>query len=293
LDPHVRRGEEQTHLAASIDRLLSVDGYRVVVISENSGHPVYSVQRAIQGSVRSGKPKNLIFAAINTKPDLYFSDALDNNIAIRNATDALIYDDFQGNSCLRWSTLVKWWQERERLADPEEARRALYKRLLESVIATGSPGQYAIFRTFYREYPKVLGDDLPGLVPEVYLHYDPRTKRQRGPDPVLLRQRMDFILLLDQHVRVVIEIDGVHHYTRHDGMASPHNYANMLAEDRRLRLAGYELYRFGGAEFSDTVISGTRYLIGPQSQQVTINFFDEIWRRYGLDRKRSNRRSVA
>ena len=27
-------------------------------------------------------------------------------------------------------------------------------------------------------------------------------------------------------------------------------YATMVSEDRRLRLAGYEVYRFGGAEFS-------------------------------------------
>lgn len=30
--------------------------------------------------------------------------------------------------------------------------------------------------------------------------------------------------------------------------ASPTRYAEMVAEDRRLRLAGYEVYRFGGAE---------------------------------------------
>jgi len=32
----------------------------------------------------------------------------------------------------------------------------------------------------------------------------------------------------------------------------PRRYASMMAEDRDLRLKGYEVYRFGGAELTDT-----------------------------------------
>ena len=49
--------------------------------------------------------------------------------------------------------------------------------------------------------------------------------------------------------RVVIEIDGKQHYA--DGeTASPQRYAAMVAEDRNLRLLGYEVYRFGGFELT-------------------------------------------
>ena len=58
---------------------------------------------------------------------------------------------------------------------------------------------------------------------------------------------MDFLLLLSDRVRVVLEIDGKHHYA--DGeIASPKRYSEMAEADRDLQLAGYEVYRFGGHE---------------------------------------------
>jgi very-short-patch-repair endonuclease len=62
---------------------------------------------------------------------------------------------------------------------------------------------------------------------------------------------MDFLLLLDRHRRVVLEVDGIQHYADDDGSASPERYAEMVAADRELRLAGYEVYRFGGGEIAD------------------------------------------
>jgi very-short-patch-repair endonuclease len=58
---------------------------------------------------------------------------------------------------------------------------------------------------------------------------------------------MDFLLLLPSRQRVVIEVDGKQHYADGD-TASPKHYAGMVAEDRNLRLLGYEVYRFGGYE---------------------------------------------
>lgn len=87
---------------------------------------------------------------------------------------------------------------------------------------------------------------MPALIPQVYLHYDPYTLRElaSGPGQTLARQRMDFLLLLPNRVRVVIEVDGKQHYA--DGIrADPARYAEMAREDRQLRLAGYEVYRFG------------------------------------------------
>ncbi|MFJ3419023.1 hypothetical protein ACIPN8_22025 [Streptomyces sp. NPDC086082] len=47
--------------------------------------------------------------------------------------------------------------------------------------------------------------------------------------------------------RIVLEVDGKQHYAEGD-KASPKFYSEMVAEDRRLRLKGYEMYRFGGHE---------------------------------------------
>lgn len=93
--------------------------------------------------------------------------------------------------------------------------------------------------------------DLPALIPQVYLHFDPLTFRQRGAPSPLVRQRMDFLLLLPNRHRIVIELDGVEHYSDGHGNADKKKYAEMMEEDRKLRLAGYEVYRFGGAEFTD------------------------------------------
>ena len=53
---------------------------------------------------------------------------------------------------------------------------------------------------------------------------------------------MDFLLLLAGRQRVVIEVDGAHHYSG-EGRPSPRKCSDMVAEDRALRLAGYEIYR--------------------------------------------------
>lgn len=58
-------------------------------------------------------------------------------------------------------------------------------------------------------------------------------------------------MLLPHWARVVIECDGRQHYADDNGRASPRRYAEMVAEDRELRLTAYEIYRFGGAELID------------------------------------------
>lgn len=90
--------------------------------------------------------------------------------------------------------------------------------------------------------------NIPALIPQVYLHYDPydqRTPRGLSSGTPLGRQRMDFLLLISDRQPVVIEADGKQHYAQGD-QASAALHSEMVAEDRRLRLAGYEVYRFGG-----------------------------------------------
>ncbi len=55
----------------------------------------------------------------------------------------------------------------------------------------------------------------------------------------------------------MLEVDGIHHYAdRETRIADPALYAQMAAADRRLRLAGYEVYRFGGQELADKRVAG-------------------------------------
>lgn len=152
-------------------------------------------------------------------------------------------------------------------ATDQEVAYALYWRLLESM--NDNEAEQLVFHTYcerYADEPTVL----PALLPQVYLHYDPLTLRQRGGRPsVLMRERMDFLLLFPGNVRVVLEVDGRQHYAE-GNRASPRLYAAMMAEDRRIRLRGYEVYRFGGDEFTDTDAAAT----------MLRSFFDDLLARY-------------
>lgn len=184
---------------------------------------------------------------------------------------------------LLWKDLRGWWQETHGIEDAATAKDQLYLRLLQSVRATNSPGEFAVFRGYYERYGASLGEKLPALLPQVYLHYDPYTRRERGDEQFLVRQRMDFLLMLDYGIRVVIEVDGRRHYAAPTAggqgyAADPSRYAEMVAEDRRLRLAGYEVYRFGAAEFAD--VDFYRSMIEPNAQAILAAFFDKLLRKH-------------
>ncbi|WP_061539451.1 hypothetical protein [Collimonas fungivorans] len=281
LHPVVRRGDEQVELVIHLNAVLRPDGFQAVVVGEQSTHPIYAVQRI--GNGVAGAVKNLIFASVGPKPELILRDAVSNDIEITKHADmCLVFDRPLPVSGLAWVDMAEWWQERQGLAELKSARQSLGERLKRSVELSHSPGEYAIFRTYHEVFGPKLGDRLPALIPQVYLHYDPFTQAERmqlGKDSVLARQRMDFLMLLDSRVRIVIEVDGQQHYAE-GGRASPAHYAMMVEEDRRLRLQGYELYRFGGAEFPDADKSNDRYVVGPQSKKVVIDFFERLFDRH-------------
>ncbi|MGW1327958.1 hypothetical protein ACWD64_36165 [Streptomyces antibioticus] len=146
---------------------------------------------------------------------------------------------------LRWRDLHSWWQDTHGFNSESDAGEDLYQRLLRS-LPGNSPGQKNLF-TAYRTARPFCADDL-ALLPEVWLHWDPKTVEERGPE-ALLRSRMDFLLLLPFGQRVVLEVDGVQHYTRDDGRTpDTAKYADMVAADRDLKLRGYEVCRFGHDE---------------------------------------------
>jgi len=198
----------------------------------------------------SGELKNLIFAADGPKPRIVLRDAINNVIeVVENAQYCLIYDRPLAESGLTWQDLVGWWSEVSgEDGDERSLGLNLYRRLARSL---DNDAEKLVFHTYCKRY-SAGSFDVPALVPQVYLHYDPYTRRQLGDRPgPLVRQRMDFLLLLPQRARVVLEIDGRQHYAGGDRTADPARYAAMVSEDRNLRLAGYEVYRFGGQELVD------------------------------------------
>lgn len=92
--------------------------------------------------------------------------------------------------------------------------------------------------------------------------------------------------MLDQGARIVLEVDGRHHYAVQDSLdqsvyiANARRYAEMAMEDRRLRLAGYEVYRFGGQEFMD--VDMQLWTVGSNARQVATTFFDRLLRKHGV-----------
>jgi very-short-patch-repair endonuclease len=76
------------------------------------------------------------------------------------------------------------------------------------------------------------------------------------------------MILFSNQDRIVLEVDGQQHYSV-NGVAKPELYAKMVAEDRRLRLNGYEMYRFGGYE-----------LYGEQGKKVVTDFFNALFQHH-------------
>ena len=137
---------------------------------------------------------------------------------------------------LRWRDLQEWWKDTRQLASDEEAKRSLYQRLA-SALPGNSPPQRNLFDLYYKIHGTAV-PALPALLPEVWLHWDPKTVRERGA-AALLGHRMDFLLLLPHGQRVVLEVDGSHHYASPDGTRpAPARYAARRAPTASSSSAG-------------------------------------------------------
>lgn len=256
--PLSRSGDEQQRMVSALNQVLARDGYELAQDGEMSGHPIYSFRASARGV--SGRPKNLIFASRGRKPEIGFADAINNDIVVLSGEEnCLIYDRPIGATGLLWSELVAWWTA----VTPGADAANLGARLQESL---GSDAERKFFSTYFKAYRSALGDRLPALLPQVYLHYDPaivKTLRHRLPLP---RQRMDFLMLLPGRQRIVIEVDGKHHFSEGD-LPSLKIYADMVSADRELRLAGYEVYRFGANE-----------LVGNGAEPKITDFLEKLFR---------------
>lgn len=265
--PLVRVDAEQQDYVEAINRHLRHDGLVLVASEQMSGYPLFRLIQITDGV--SGAAKNLIFASCGPKPEIVFADAVNNDIKIeKNAEFCLIYDQPISKDGLLWKHLIEWWAARtDSNIDDPDTERNLYRRLKQSL---GSPPELLLFRAFFEVFRSRVGDRLPALIPQVYLHYDPYTASRLRGQKRLPRQRMDFLLLFSSYQRVVIEVDGKQHYSE-GADASPSKYAEMVGADRDLRLSGYEVYRFGAAELNDSV-----------GKAVVGDFFTKLFEKHGI-----------
>jgi AbiJ N-terminal domain 3 len=228
---------ELMDLAADAQQRLEDPALQLVIDATRAGGPKSKLTTA----------KQLIFAALpgHPKPQIVLSDAVSKDVVVvKHAEGCLHYNEPVHDSGLTWRQLARWWEDGG--PDEHERARRLHRRLLNSL---GGGPEKLILHTYARLYGE-FGFDIPALLPQVYLHYDPYARRH--PDvSSLARQRMDFLLLVPNRHRIVIELDGKQHYSDDRGNPSPERYGQMMREDRKLRLAGYEVFRFGGHELTD------------------------------------------
>lgn len=257
--------ERQLAKVEAVNKVLRTCGAELIHSSDAEGYPVFSL---ISLRTFRGRPKNIIFASL-TKPDIRLSDSLNNEIEIlSNPNQVLIYDRPLSTEGLSWRELQAWWADFICEENSEEVKISLYRRLQQS-LPNSSPPQKKFFKEFFRQYRSAIYD-LPALLPEVWLHWDPKTVSERGAG-ALLNHRMDFLLLMPDGGRVVIEIDGIQHYSDETGRASKSKYADLVAADRSLKLAGYDIYRFAGVELHhDDASYKIKY------------FFDALFKYHGI-----------
>jgi very-short-patch-repair endonuclease len=266
--------DNQTRFVQLVNKSLRPCNVELRETGMDGGYPVFEVAWVSSGV--QGKPKNLIFAS-QIKPDLRFRDAVNNDVEIvSNADTVLVYDRAISSGGLLWRDLQDWWAQREQLS-ADVAKKTLYRRLLAS-LPPNSPPQRLVFENYFSHFGHAI-PVLPALLPEVWLHWDPKTAKQRGRD-ALLRFRMDFLMLLPNNIRVVIEVDGRHHYADENGESSPRKYAAMASADREVSLAGYDVYHFGASELS-----------GESAGPVVADFFERLFKLHHVTLPNSEARS--
>lgn len=276
---HIHNAE----LVEVINRYIDHDGYKLVVkdtIGDKDFYECISTRVGVQGQV-----KNIIFAA-KYKPEIAFDDALNNDIRItRNENQCLIYNRSIPSSGVMWNDLIEWYAVENNLTDGQNPEVAFITRLCDcldtSFKANGAKaGPETWMLQAYYNLKKELGIDLPALIPQVYLYYDPQTLKQRGYK-LFEHQKMDFLMIFSHKDRIVIEIDGKQHYAE-GTTASPKLYSEMVRAHREMSLLGYDVYRFGGYEFMGADADET---VKNKVLESIKQFFVRLFCKYGILRE--------
>lgn len=120
--------------------------------------------------------KNLIIAENGPKPEIVWADSTTNKIKIiRNEKCCLVYDRALTEKGLVWKELIDLWRDRENLSDQtrSEQSQSLSSRLPASI--EDNEAEKILFQTYYKSSFKGLGDQLPALIPQICLPYNPYT----------------------------------------------------------------------------------------------------------------------
>jgi hypothetical protein len=253
--------EAQARIVAAVNPVLARIGVRMEQDGEREGYPTFDLVRI--GTAAPRRPKTLVFATLG-KPDMRLADVLDNDLEIVPDDKYLVYDRQVGPGGLRWSDLLTWWQARRGTGDEVADRKALYQRLLDSIPKPDVSPQRAFGEAYYTAFAG-RDWDVPALLPEVWLHWDHKTVTERGA-AALINHRMDFLLLLPNGVRVIVEVDGWHHY----GTAKAVD--DTIRGDRDLKLRGYHVWRVTTNEL------GAQLLV-----PFATDFFTSVLQHHGLE----------
>lgn len=223
-----------------------------------------------------GEIHNIVFAAIE-KPVVLMKDVLNQDVQIPVDEDKyLLYDEEVNAGGLTWGELLEWYNSNHLPSD-----KSFLEKLWDAVRHCGSPIEEQFF-SLYLEIIEEYGNNIPALLPQVYLYYDSKVQKERTIK-IFDHQCMDFLMLFSGSQRVVIELDGVQHYSdrtvRISGsnyplhIASTTLYASMVSAQREMTLAGYEVYRFGGQEFQNS----------QQAEVMVKQFLIDLFRKHGID----------
>ncbi len=253
--------EAQTRIVTAANPVLARIGIRMEQAGELDGYPTFDLVRI--GTAAPRRPKTLVFATLG-KPDMRLADVLDNDLEIVPDDKYLVYDRPVGPGGLRWSDLLNWWRERRGTDDAVADRKALYQRLLDSTPKPEESPQRAVCEAYYKAFAN-RDWDMPALLPEVWLHWDHKRVEDRG-EAALINHRMDFLILLPNGVRVIVEVDGRRHY------ANDKAVDDTVRGDRDLKLRGYHVWRVTTSELRQQPL-------GPFVEEL----FTSILRHHGLD----------
>lgn len=212
-----------------------IDNSKKYIVDENFDLPNLIIDEPIFTLLSGNKFEHirfLIFGAAKTKPDIIVKDVLDGNLKVLNDNDVLVYDD-EIKESLTYANFKIWWSKNKAKYswyNPNSQMNKMELRVQE----------------YYKQH---YGDDMfPVLIPQVYLHYDPKDKEARQKykyNENLIFQRMDFLILYKNR-RIIIEIDGETHTPEN----SLERYSKQLEYDRTMKFLGYDVFRLGGYELT-------------------------------------------
>ncbi len=230
-------------LVVAINKHLPSSGFRIKKTGALGSDPLFE---PVAIRVNPDEVRCVIFAAAEEKPDIVIADVLSLDVAVhrRVASKYLVYQTAITGEGLRWNHLTTWWAELNGESVSDDLSRALYGRLAGGL---QSEHERNLLYAYCKGHPITEGS-WPALLPQFYLRWDPFSGRA-----VKVPQRYDFLLLLPNGVRIVLEIDGIQHYAvKSEGLwnASSDAYRKTVADTRELTLMGYEVYRFAASELA-------------------------------------------